>query len=75
MAWKEIRATTVGLGNVVIGRAGPEKCLGCDDVMLRRMLVFSEDEGQQITFYPPRASHWLPHWQHSLPPQIEELTC
>jgi hypothetical protein len=48
-------------------------CLGCAEVTLRRSLVFSEDEGVRTTFYPPRASRWIPKWQYSLSPEMSEL--
>lgn len=49
------------------------ECLGCGDVMLRQSFLFSENEGEEITFYPPRASRWLPEWQYSLPPAMRSL--
>jgi hypothetical protein len=32
------------------------ECLGCGDVMLRQSFLFSENEGEEITFYPALVS-------------------
>jgi hypothetical protein len=49
------------------------ECAGCEEVTLRRDFWFSEDEGSQVTYYPPRASRWLPKWHHSLSPDMRGL--
>jgi hypothetical protein len=48
------------------------ECAGCGECTLRRELSSSEDEGS-VTYYPPRASRWLPKWQNSLSPDLREL--
>jgi hypothetical protein len=49
------------------------ECCGCEEVMLRRRFVFSENEGADVSFFPPRASRWLPTWSPSLPAEIRSL--
>src|SRR5437868_5366703 len=43
------------------------QCCGCEDVVLRRTIRFSEDDGDEVTFHPPIVSRSLPKWQWSLP--------
>jgi len=43
------------------------ECCGCEEVVLRRDYMFSEDPASEVTFFPPPASRWLPSWRWSLP--------
>jgi hypothetical protein len=49
------------------------QCCGCDDVVLRRYHWFSEDPEAETSFFPPRASRWVPSWRWSLPLLIGSL--
>jgi hypothetical protein len=49
------------------------ECCGCEEVTLRRVHEFSEDPEPTISFYPPRASRWLPKWNIRLPWEIRGL--
>jgi hypothetical protein len=49
------------------------ECCGCEEVMLRRSHEFSEDDGVAISFFPPRASRWLPTWNTALPWEMRSL--
>lgn len=49
------------------------QCLGCNEVVLRRKSWFSEDPEPEISYFPPRASRWLPAWHYLLPKAIREL--
>jgi len=49
------------------------ECCGCNEVVLRRNHHFSEDPDNEITFFPPPASRWLPQWRWSLPVPINSL--
>jgi hypothetical protein len=49
------------------------ECRGCEEVVLRRIHWFSEDPGEEETFFPPRVSRWLPPWRYSLPADIRVL--
>ena len=43
------------------------KCRGCDEVVLRRIHYFSEDDEPEVEYFPGPISRRLPHWQHALP--------
>src|SRR5581483_3716430 len=43
------------------------RCRGCEEVVLRREYLFSEDPESTISFFPPPASRWVPSWRWTLP--------
>ncbi len=49
------------------------ECCGCSSVLLRQIHEVSDDPEQDIAFFPPAASRWLPQWRWSLPPKIRNL--
>jgi hypothetical protein len=49
------------------------ECLGCESVVLRRVSWFSEVEGVETTFFPPRVSRQMPTWASDLPPDQRSL--
>src|SRR5208283_4709294 len=42
-------------------------------VVLRRDHSSSEDPEAEISYFPPRASRWVPSWRWTLPATIREL--
>ena len=49
------------------------ECCGCLEVVLRRTSWFSEYDRAQISYFPPRVSRWMPHWQWALPSETRAL--
>jgi Domain of unknown function (DUF4145) len=50
------------------------QCCGCDEVVLRRRFLFSEDlPNEEVSYFPPPASRWLPPWHWSLPSPLHSL--
>jgi len=49
------------------------ECDGCQSITLRRRHDFSESDGPEFTYYPPRASRQLPVWRGKLPSEIVDL--
>lgn len=49
------------------------QCLGCESVTLQNEYWFSEVDGIDEEFYPPRVSRRLPEWRHDLPDEWQEL--
>ena len=49
------------------------QCRGCEEVVLRRVFWFSENENEQENFFPPRVSRWTPSWAAFLPSDIKRL--
>lgn len=43
------------------------ECCGCENVTLLRRFYFSEDDGIEEKYYPPRVSRQLPKWHDELP--------
>jgi hypothetical protein len=43
------------------------ECLGCETIVLRRTSWFSEADGEDVTYFPPRISRQLPAWTSNLP--------
>ncbi len=43
------------------------ECCGCESVILRHSHEFSEDPGEEISYYPPRVSRRKPTWHSELP--------
>src|SRR3989338_4670910 len=46
------------------------ECCGCETVTMRRQFDFSEWDGLEEEFYPPRVSRQLPQWYEKLPKEI-----
>jgi hypothetical protein len=49
------------------------QCGGCQEVVLRRRLGSSEDEGVEVKYFPPPASRHPPSWRYKLPPEFRLL--
>lgn len=49
------------------------QCLGCENVTLQKEFWFSERDGVDEEFYPPRIARKLPDWHDDLPGEWEEL--
>ena len=43
------------------------QCCGCEDVVLRKSYMFSENEEADVSFHPPVKSRSVPKWQYFLP--------
>src|SRR5712692_8552268 len=39
------------------------QCCGCQEVVLRRTFRFSEDTGDEVRYFPPVMSRYLPRWR------------
>jgi hypothetical protein len=49
------------------------ECLGCESIVLRKVSWFSEAEGEDTTYFPPRISRRMPTWSNELPPDQRRL--
>lgn len=49
------------------------ECCGCHSVVLRKYYYFSEWDGADISFHPPRISRQIPIWHEQLPWDWKEL--
>lgn len=49
------------------------ECRGCEEVMLKRTFWFSENEGVDEDFYPPRVSRKKPTWFDKSPREYRSL--
>lgn len=49
------------------------QCLGCESVTLQNEYWFSEGDGVDEEFYPPRIARKLPDWRDDLPKEWREL--
>lgn len=49
------------------------ECCGCQEVVLRRTFSFSENQENEISYFPPAASRQAPLWQHKLPNDLRLL--
>jgi hypothetical protein len=49
------------------------ECRGCEHVCLKREFYFSEADGTEVEFYPPKVSRHLPKWHVELPDEMSEL--
>jgi hypothetical protein len=49
------------------------QCRGCEEVVLRKILWFSEDPDADEKFFPPPVTRWLPKWQYKVPTEIRLL--
>jgi hypothetical protein len=49
------------------------QCCGCLEMVLRRTYHFSEDDGFDIRYFPPRVSRHLPPWAYELPYNIKSV--
>lgn len=49
------------------------ECRGCENVVLKRTICFSEWDEDDIKFFPPPISRQLPHWHANLPQDWTEL--
>lgn len=49
------------------------ECLGCECIVLRRVSWFSEADGDDTTYFPPRVSRQIPSWATDLPPDQRGL--
>ena len=43
------------------------KCRGCDEVVLRRIYHFSENDESEVEYFPGPISRRFPHWRYELP--------
>jgi hypothetical protein len=49
------------------------ECCGCEAVSVRRTFWFSETEGNQVTFFPPRLFRRRPEWFDDLDESVQAL--
>lgn len=49
------------------------ECMGCEEVLLKRSFWFSEGDGLEEEYYPPRVSRRRPTWFDDLPAEYSSL--
>lgn len=49
------------------------ECCGCEDVLLKKTFWFSENDGVDEYYYPPRVSRQKPRWFDEVPRQYRSL--
>jgi hypothetical protein len=46
------------------------QCCGCREVVLRRIFRFSENQEDEVRYFPPKMSRYQPRWRYNLPRNI-----
>ncbi len=49
------------------------ECCGCKSIVMRRTHTFSEWDGPEVRFFPPKVSRHKPEWFYKLPYQFQTL--
>ncbi len=49
------------------------QCCGCQEVVLRRTFRFSENIEDEVRYFPPAMSRYLPRWRYALPNELRLL--
>src|ERR1017187_7298334 len=49
------------------------ECCGCKSVVMRRVHMFSEWDGPDVRFFPPRVSRHKPKWFYDIPHEMKSL--
>jgi hypothetical protein len=49
------------------------QCGGCQEVVLRSTFKFSENQEDEVRYFPPATSRHPPQWRYKLPPKLRLL--